>query len=281
MKHHWLESDLADLGKITDEALAARIGVSMPTVRRERLRRGIAASKPHPTIVPWTPEDLALLGTITDESLGRLTGRATTAVQQKRLSLGISPVRKKPPVNWTNEDMAEFGRIPDSKIAKRKGVSTSVVFEKRQSLGIEACPMDLRDSRSTWRESDVALFGTMSDVQVGKRIKRPTKSVTQERLRLGIAAYAVPKTSMDLVPARSRLTVAWRALKDLEQKKFFEILAHEYQERTGRKLTLEKLSKLTYVDLKSLQKWFKSVDCFFPLPLTTRHHLWLALAFSI
>jgi hypothetical protein len=281
MKHNWLESDLVDLGKMTDEALAARMGVSMPTVRRERLRRGIAASKPHPVVKPWTSDDLALLGKMTDEALGLLTGRATTAVQQKRMSLGISAVRKKPPVNWSDEDLADLGKIPDRKIAKRKGVTPATVFQKRQDLGITACPMELRESRSTWRESDIALFGTMTDGQVGKLINRPMKSVTQERLRLGIAAYAVPKTSMDLLPARSRLTVAWGALKELEQQRFFEVLAQEYQERTGRKLTLEKLSKLTYVDLKLLQSWFKSTDSFFLLPLNTRHHLWLALSYCI
>lgn len=281
MKHPWLESDLADLGKMTDEALAGRIGISMQTVRRERLRRGIGAFKPHPEFKPWSPEELALLGSMTDEALGRQTGRATTAVQQRRLSLGIDAVRKRPPVEWSAEDIADLGQIPDSKIAKRKGITAAVVFQKRQALGIPACPIVLRDPRSTWTESDIALFGTMSDVQVGKLIGRPTKSVTQERLRLSIAAYTVPKTSIDLMPARSRLTIAWGALKELEQQRFFEVLAEEYQERTGRKLTLEKLSKLTYVDLKSLQSWFNPADSFFLMPISTRHHLWLALAFCV
>lgn len=281
MKHQWSEADVANLGTMTDTALATKMGISMPTVRRERLRRGIAAFKPHPMVIPWTAEDLALLGTMTDEALAHLTGRKTTAVQQKRLSLGISPVLKRPPVEWTPEDLAQFGQIPDRTIAKRKGTTPATVFQKRQELGIAPCPIEFRESRSTWRESDIALFGTMTDEQVSKQIGRSRKSVTQERLRLGIAAYTVPKNSMHLMPARSRLTVAWGALKDLEQKRFFEVLADEYQERTGRKLTLEKVANITYLDLQSLRNWFHGPDSFFILPPAVRHHIWLAIAFTI
>lgn len=281
MKHNWRDEDISSLGKRTDKALAQQIGVDMQTVRRERIRRGIAAFKPHPETKPWTPEHLALLGTMTDEALGRLTLRPTTAVQQKRLSLGIEPVRKRPPIDWSKDNLADLGKVSDRKIAKRMGVTPATVFQKRQDLDIPPLPLELRESRSTWSESDTALFGTMTDVQVSKRISRPVKSIKQERLRLGIAAYTMPKTSMDRIPPRSGLTVAWGALKDLKQRQFFEILGREYQERTGRKLTLEKLSKVTYLELGSLQNWFQSPDEFFVLPLTTRHHIWLAIAYSI
>lgn len=281
MKYFWLESDAADLGKLTDKALAARIGISMQTVRRERIRRGIQAFKPHPEVIPWCEEDLALLGTMTDEALARRTGRQTTAVQQKRLSLNIPPVKKRPLVKWTAEELALLGSISDRELARRKGVSIPIVFRKRQELGIAPLPVQLRESRSAWSESDIAMFGTMTDAEVSRRTGRPLKSVKQERLRRGIAAFTVPKLSMDLIPARSGLTVSWGALKELEQHRFYEVLVHEYQERTGRQLTLEKVSKITYLDLQSLRNWFAAPDSFFVLPLTARHHIWLAIAFTI
>jgi hypothetical protein len=86
---------------------------------------------------------------------------------------------------------------------------------------------------------------------------------------------------MHAIPARSRLTVLWGNLRDLDQREFFNVLAGEYQERTGRKLTLKKLSKLTLWEESQLKNWFQSLDEFYPLPLTARHHIWLALAYSV
>jgi hypothetical protein len=281
VKHSWCDEDLADLGKLTDKALAHRMGVDMATVRRQRIRLGISAFKPHPVVKPWTAEEVALLGTMTDQALGRITERETTAVQQKRQSLKIPAMKKKPPVVWSDEDLAELGQVPDQQIAKRKGISSQTVWAKRQELGIAALPLKLRDSRSTWTAADIALFGTMTDAQVSVITGRPEKSVLQERLRLHIAAYTIPVTSMHAVPARSGLTVSWGALVDLGQREFFGVLAGEYQERTGRKLTLRKLSKLTLWDEGRLKSWFQSQDEFFALPITARHHIWLAVAYSV
>lgn len=281
MKHVWTDVDLADLGKLTDKALAQRIGVDMTTVRRLRIKQGIPPFKPQPVVKPWTETEIALLGTMPDQALGRMTGRETTAVQQKRQSLKIPAVRKRPAVSWSDEDLTELGKVADQKIAKRKGISAQTVWSKRKELGIPALPLKLRDSRSTWTADDIALFGTMTDAQVSLITGRPEKSVLQERLRLHIAAYTIPVTSMHAIPARSSLTVLWGDLRELGQHEFFTVLAGEYQQRTGRKLSLRKLAKLTLWDEVQLKNWFQSPDEFYALPLTARHHIWLAIAYSI
>lgn len=281
MKHVWRDEDLADLGRITDKALAGRIGVDMQTVRRQRLKCAIPACKPHPDVKPWTAEEISLLGTMPDEALGRITGRKTTTVQQKRQSLKIAAVRKKPPVAWSDEDLAMLGKQPDHRIAHRKGVSPHTIWLKRQELGIPAFPLPLRAGRSTWLTEDIALFGTMTDAQVATITGRPEKSVLQMRLRLCIAAYTIPATSMHAIPARSGLTLSWGRLVDLGQREFFSVLADEYRERTGRKLTIQKLAKLTLWNERQLKNWLQSPDELYVLSLTTRHHIWLAVAYSI
>jgi hypothetical protein len=82
----WTPQEVALLGTMPDEELAARIGKTPVAVRQKREELGIA----NPTANRWTAEDIALLGTLPDEEVARLVGRSRTAVTQKRCQLGIA-----------------------------------------------------------------------------------------------------------------------------------------------------------------------------------------------
>ena len=65
-RFRWTTKLVALLGRLPDEAVALRAGVSAPTVRDERHRRGIEPFRRRGPVVTWTEEMVALLGTDTD-----------------------------------------------------------------------------------------------------------------------------------------------------------------------------------------------------------------------
>jgi hypothetical protein len=82
----WTAEELALLGTMPDDVVAARIGKTMVAVSLMRRRMGII----NPAADRWTAEDIALLGTLPDGEVARLAGRSRTAVTQKRCQLGIA-----------------------------------------------------------------------------------------------------------------------------------------------------------------------------------------------
>jgi hypothetical protein len=82
----WTPQELALLGTLPDEEVAARIGKTPGAVRQKREELGI----PNPAANSWTAEDIALLGTLSDEEVAARLGRSRTAVTQKRCQLGIA-----------------------------------------------------------------------------------------------------------------------------------------------------------------------------------------------
>jgi hypothetical protein len=81
----WTPAELALLGTMPDDALAAQIGKTPGAMRVMRTRLGI----PNPAANRWTAEGIARLGTLPDREVARLVGRSRTAVTQKRCQLGI------------------------------------------------------------------------------------------------------------------------------------------------------------------------------------------------
>jgi hypothetical protein len=81
----WTPAEVALLGTMPDEEVAARTGKTPGAVRQKREELGI----PNPAANTWTAEDIALLGTLPDEAVAARLGRSRTAVTQKRCQLGI------------------------------------------------------------------------------------------------------------------------------------------------------------------------------------------------
>jgi hypothetical protein len=82
----WTPQELALLGTLPDEEVAAQIGKTPGAVRVMRTRLGIS----NPAANSWTAEGIALLGTLPDGEVARLLGRSRAAVTQKRCQLGIA-----------------------------------------------------------------------------------------------------------------------------------------------------------------------------------------------
>jgi hypothetical protein len=82
----WTPQELALLGALPDDEVAAQIGKTPGAVRQKREGLGI----PNPTANTWTAEEIALLGTLPDEEVAARLGRSRAAVTQKRCQLGIA-----------------------------------------------------------------------------------------------------------------------------------------------------------------------------------------------
>src|ERR1051325_9942298 len=82
----WKERYGPLLGKISDQEIAARAGISSGTVKKWRLDNGIHFERPDR---PWTREDEQLLGKYTDREVSRLLLREIGEVTEQRRSLGL------------------------------------------------------------------------------------------------------------------------------------------------------------------------------------------------
>jgi hypothetical protein len=78
--------ELALLGTLPDEEVAAKIGKMPSAVRQKRKEMGIA----NPAANCWAAEEIALLGKLPDEAVAARIGRSRTPVTQKRCQLGIA-----------------------------------------------------------------------------------------------------------------------------------------------------------------------------------------------
>jgi hypothetical protein len=86
----WTEEQLALLGTIPDEEVAAKIAKTEGAVRQKRKKLGI------PNLIgrgEWKAEELALLGTVPDREVSQRTGRPLSAVTTKSSELHIPAVR--------------------------------------------------------------------------------------------------------------------------------------------------------------------------------------------
>lgn len=88
-RFRWTANLVALLGRLSDEDVARRAGVSSPTVRDERRRRSIAPFCRRGPVVTWTDDMLALLGTDTDAAVAEALGLTADSVNYRRRVLGI------------------------------------------------------------------------------------------------------------------------------------------------------------------------------------------------
>jgi hypothetical protein len=139
----WTQEQLALLGTMPDEQVAAQTGRTKMAVFLKRPRLGLArcpltrSGGPH-----WTEEQLALLGTMPDGQVAAQTGRTKVAVYLKRRKLGITrcPLSDASGPRWTEEELALLGTA--------LGGLTWALCRKRRQWGIpKPCDRRRREHR--------------------------------------------------------------------------------------------------------------------------------------
>jgi hypothetical protein len=81
----WTAEQVALLGTMPDDDLAAQLGKSINAAHLKREKLGI----PNPSKLHWTAEQIDLLGTLPDWEVAEKIGRTTNAVTLKRIALQI------------------------------------------------------------------------------------------------------------------------------------------------------------------------------------------------
>ena len=173
-KHQWTGEENALLGKIPDQEIAERLGLTRNAVAEQRLRLGIRRSPR-----PWTDAELALLGTASDAKVARMIKRGAGAVTRKRNSLGI---RAAGDIPWTDEEIALLGTASDREIALRLSKTKCVVQAERDRRGI--APFFER-----WTEEELSWLGTDTDEVVAKALGRTKIAVQLRRKKAGVPAF--------------------------------------------------------------------------------------------
>lgn len=125
--------DDALLGKLRDEKIARRLGISINAVKQRRTRLGIFLPDklrlPRRGQRPWTASELAMLGKINDREIARRFHRWVHHVRWKRQELGIAtPFLKR----WTTDEEKLLGKMPDELIARQTGRTVTAVALHRQ-----------------------------------------------------------------------------------------------------------------------------------------------------
>jgi transcriptional regulator with XRE-family HTH domain len=178
----WTPEAISLLGKISDPAVSARLGVSPSSVAKKRSTLNI------PPYAAWPPEMVALLGTDIDIVLAKRIGKSRGCVTNKRISLQIPPFVKAntKPAIIPAEVVEQFGKVPDHQLAALTGYALTTIFKHRIKLGIEAFGVQ------TFPAEAIALFGKVSDIELAKRYGVSPSSVGRRRRNLGIDAMPAP-----------------------------------------------------------------------------------------
>lgn len=118
------------LGRVSDAALARRLGVNRSAVERARQRRGVAAC----------PREAAAragadLGAADDATVATRHGLSTRQVQYARWKRGIATPCTRHRVDWRMHGLL-LGTMWDRHLAGRLGLTTSAVSEARARRGI-------------------------------------------------------------------------------------------------------------------------------------------------
>ena len=196
MAVEWTPSMLAKLGTMPDQAIADSLGVSLDTVARKRLQKGIRSftGRVASTATQWSKEMLECLGKMADTDVSRRFRINIHCVEDKRHSLGIEPKRKwRPPFRWDWVMLREVRTLPPREFAKKYGVSIGVVHTKRRLL-------DLPLMRRTGRKPAVpitdglrSLLGKLPDKVLARQYHVPKSTIQVVRARLGIPACPNPQ----------------------------------------------------------------------------------------
>lgn len=178
------------LGKLPDSKVAARAGLHLVTVTRERQRRGIPPAVRHRPPIEWTREQIALLGTASDPAVAAELGVHRGSVARKRLMLGIpafNPVEPKESDFWTPERIARLGTEHDGDLARKWKVGVVRVAYKRTMLQIP--PFEPRPARVRWTQAMLRQLGKVADVAFAKKFGITENTVFLKRRELGVPPF--------------------------------------------------------------------------------------------
>jgi hypothetical protein len=177
-----LPENLALLGTMSDQRLAARLHIGRSTVRYQRQRHQIPPFRFRSPEVEWTAEMLALLGRVRDPEVARRHGIPLKAVKTKRRQLGIPT-----PVEWgalvATAELRQALLLPSTEVRRRTGLGWHTICRLRRKLGIEARPLT-----RFWQPAELALLGTAPDREIAERLGRSVRGVRRKRGKLHIPA---------------------------------------------------------------------------------------------
>lgn len=188
-RFRWTSKLVALLGRIPDEEVALRAGVSAPTVRDERSRRGIASFRRRGPVVTWTEAMLALLGTDIDAAVADGLGLTAYSVNHRRRVLGIPAYGggaggSRSRVRWRPRMLALLGTASDNVVAKRLGLTRQVVWWKRQQLGIRSFAPPIL--AVVWPKAVLSGLGRRRDTDIARELGVRPATVLKKREQLGI-----------------------------------------------------------------------------------------------
>ncbi len=186
----WTRALVALLGRRPDREVAARAGVSLPTVSSERKRRGLAAFRPKGKDVEWTEGMIARLGTDIDRVVAAELGLGRSSVSYKRVLLKIpafggqgTPSK----VVWRPRALALLGTASDRQVARRLGLTQAIVRRKRRELDI--APFGRAPKRIVWTPARLRLLGRRRDTVIAREMGIRPATVLRKRKALGIPPY--------------------------------------------------------------------------------------------
>lgn len=120
------------LGTDTDQVIAQKMGLSLPSVAKRRKELNIPAYGPAKY---WTPEVIAMLGKKTDADIAKIICKNKMVVLKKRHELGIPPFREQKA--WTEDEIKLLGTDSDKLIAQQIGRTEASVRGARIAQNIK------------------------------------------------------------------------------------------------------------------------------------------------
>ncbi|MCP4654610.1 MAG: hypothetical protein GY856_04225 [bacterium] len=196
----WPRHLLKLLGRVADQELARRAGVTLDTVIDERRRRGIPRATTYRPPIEWTDEMISLLGTMTDREVAAEFGIGLTTVHYKRRELEIPAYRANPKTRryWTPQRDALLGTASDREIAKKLRTSRSRVRDRRDHLGITPfgpvatsaeCPDPMPRPPIRWPKRVLLRLGKVPDAELAAELGVKVRTVARMRQKLGKFAW--------------------------------------------------------------------------------------------
>jgi len=104
-----LEDHLEELGQVPDSEIAARYGVNIHSVAKERQKHGIPSNRSRNA---WTVEEVALLGKYSDATVAKMTGRNRAGVKMERHNRRIPGIDPRDAPRLHNEASAIAEALP-------------------------------------------------------------------------------------------------------------------------------------------------------------------------
>jgi DNA-binding CsgD family transcriptional regulator len=199
--HSWFNWTLdaqAMLGRMPDEAVAKRLGLSRGAVTAQREKLGVPSYRTRKPRIAWTKQTIALLGRIPDTQIARRLGISAISVSAQRARLGIAPVAGRGKLIVRNAELKRTLRLRTVEIHKKLGLAADTCRRLRKELGVPN-PHPLHK----WSDADIARLGTCSDAQLARELGVSKSSVQTARYSRGIASQR--ERTRNWTPARCAL----------------------------------------------------------------------------